>query len=158
MNTLIIAENRKLGVDWLGLNMPPNDATDKRRTQTSITFKNGDNAYVISKVEHFVPQSMTNNDKAVIVGAIDQGLINMITENYRGKGFALEIEHHGQILTQTELKRRQCLQQLEDLEKEERLNLFFNQIQLDGIRFTKTEVNTNGNSRSFSVVVQGKFT
>ena len=158
MNTLIIAENRRLGVDWMTTNMPPNDELDKRRTQTMITFKNGDYAHVISKREHFAGLQMTPADKAVIVGVVDQALMNIITEAYRAKGIPLFVEQQGQVLTQTELKRRQYLQQLEDLEKEERLHNFFRTIELDGIRFTKTEVNANNNTRSFSVVIQGRFT
>jgi hypothetical protein len=157
MNTLIIAESRKLGVEWLNTNMPPNEELDKRRTQTNIWFKNGDTATVISKREHFSTAGMSNNDRAVIVGAVDQQLMNLITAAYNARGNTLFVEQQGQVLTPTELKRRQYLQQLEDLEKEERLYNFFNTVALDGIKFTKTEVNANNSTRSFSIVIQGKF-
>lgn len=157
MNTLIIAETRRLGVEWINTNMPPNEELDKRRTQTAITFKNGDQALLVTKRDHFAGLQLTPTDKAVIVGAVDQTLLNIITEAYRAKGIPLFVEQQGQLLTQTELKRRQYLQQLEDLEKEERLHNFFRTIELDGIRFTKTDINANNNTRSFSVVIQGRF-
>ncbi len=128
---------------------------ERRRTQTDIIYKNGNTMTVISKDNHLRGRQLRGDDRAVVVGQVKNELMDFVVASYREHGFNLQIDHQGQVLTATELKRRQLLVQMEDLEKEENLQNFFRNINVPGVRVTG--VNFNTVNRGFTATISGRF-
>ena len=165
MNTIILAENRKLGVDWVTQSIPVDPETEEYRTQTEIIYKNKDRLRVFSRQQQFEAyvasygSSLKKTDRIMVVGVVDTGFIEKVVLAYKAKGHTVEINQaNGQILSATALKRKALIQQMEDLEKEERLQGFFNSLDLPGTKVNRVHIGVNNSNRTFTVTIDGKFT
>lgn len=158
MNTLILAETRKMGVDWLAQNVANDAPGVHNRNQTEIVFTNGDKMVVISKGDHLGLLTPLNGDRGIIVGTVSDDLIDRTLARYKAYKVTIELTQGlGQVLTATEIKRRKLIQQMADLDKEERINAFFKDIRLEGTKITKTTIHSDTNNRSFSIQIDGKY-
>lgn len=152
MKTFVLTDTRKAGVDWLEKNIPPT-SEERRRTQTEIQYKNGDTTSVIQKFEQLGP--INSSARLIIATPVQDVIVNKIVEVYNRSGYNLVVEQQGMVLTATDLKRRALMEQMEDLEREDRLRAYFKDLNLNGIQITKTDVNVG--NRAFTVVLTGKF-
>lgn len=154
MKTLIIAETRKVGVEWLENNVASNPQ-ERRRTQTEIEYRNGDSMVVVSKADQVRGRPMTVGDRAIVVGTVEESVVNTIVNMYLLNNIQLLVEQQGTVMSATDLKRRALMLQMEDLEREDRLRNYFQGLNLEGIRIGKTDIRVD--NRQFTISITGNF-
>lgn len=164
MNTFILAETRKAGVDWATQSIPVDPVVEEYRTQTKVIYKNGDKLRIFSRLAQFdafvasYGGTLRKADRIILVGAVDTNFIDGVVKVYRSKGHTIEVNQtNGQVLSVTELKRKVLLQQMEDLEKEERLHAVFKNLEIPGVKFNRVNISVTNTNRTFNVTIDGKF-
>lgn len=158
MTTILLAENRRLGVTWLNNNITEDDDRVTRRTQTEITLNTGEKFLVVTKQEHMRGVVPDANDRLILLGAVDDGLHNHVIEYYRARGIRIHTDNgNGRVLTAAELKRQALIRQLEDLDKEERLHRACMDLTFPGAIVNKVEISNNTQKRSFYIQLYGTY-
>lgn len=152
MITIILSENRKLGVNWLKNNKPAGELI--KDNQTRAVYANHDEFEVCYNPRALRGRRFANTDRAIIVGEVSPEMINTLNTCYGGVMPLLN--GAPEFISSTQRKRAQLETQLRDLQREENLVDFFKAAKLDGVDFTAIDVSVSG--RLFKITASGRFT
>lgn len=155
MPNLVLAETRQMGVKWLADNATKDNIV--RKTQTEIDYAPGAGLpgwRVLVTENHARGIRCRDGDGIFLLGNVSQELLTAANNCF---ATAEGGPPQPAMISKTWIKKQELIQQMQDLEREERILNQLAALELEGADVTGSNIDVDTKNRTFRIYITGRF-